>query len=502
MNNALIYGKDETSRVVSVEIENSSVTVFTEQEDGKIETRTVPYSPYILFAEQYNSKMKRLSGNQAFRWIYEAESVEKYVDVLSACYKKRYDLHNIRDQKEAFLVKTGVTYFKDMKVSDVSVLSFDLEHSYGIGKEPNPKGEILLISNTFRKNGKVSRRLFSRDEYNREGDMIEAWCEFVKQMNPSVVVGHNLFGHDLQILKFASEREEVKLSLGRDESPVKFHYRNSMFRKDGSQAYDYINAWIYGREIVDTYFLAMKFDVARNYESYGLKTIIKHEGLEREGRTHYDASLIPKDWHDLEKRKQIKAYAIDDADDALKLFDLMIPSLFYYTQSIPRSFQQIINTATGSQINSLMVRSYLQQGFSIARGAEAVEYEGAISFGVPGIHKNVLRFDVASLYPSIMRQYKIYCKDKDPEGLFLRIVEYFTIERLNNKRLGKETGDRYYKDLEQAQKIVINSCYGFLGAPKSNYNYPEGAALVTKHGRRILQQAIKKLSGKEYNESA
>jgi DNA polymerase I len=145
-----------------------------------------------------------------------------------------------------------------------------------------------------------------------------------------------------------------------------------------------------------------------------------------------------------------------------------------------------------------MIRAYLQAGHSIAKGCPSVEYEGAISFAVPGIHKNVLRFDVASLYPSVIRQYKVYPKDKDPGGLFIKMVDYFTEERLKNKKLGKETGDRYFKDLEQSQKIAINSMYGFLGAPKLNYNHPEGAAEVTRHGRRILQAAIKYISGKEY----
>ncbi len=97
-----------------------------------------------------------------------------------------------------------------------------------------------------------------------------------------------------------------------------------------------------------------------------------------------------------------------------------------------------------------------------------------------------------------MRQYRVHSKEKDPQGLFLNLVDYFTDERLKNKKLGKETGDRYYKDLEQSQKIAINSMYGFLGTSKLNYNYPEGAAEVTRHGRRILQQAIKWATGKEW----
>lgn len=499
MINSLIYGKSELSRIVCIEPKDDTAEIFRELEDGSIVSETVPNSHYILFTEQHSPKFKRLAGNQPYKWLYEAPSREKYKEVLSASYKKRYDMHVVRDPKEALMLKDGYTYFKGMKVEDVSVLSFDIETT---GLNHDEDSAVLLISNTFRKNGNIHRELFSLDEYPNQAVMLLKWADWVRRVNPSVIVGHNILSYDLPYMKHVAKLNGTFLPLGRDESEVKFADKSSQFRKDGSQSYDYTNALIYGREIVDTYFLSMKYDIGRNYESYGLKQIIKQEGLERKGRTHYDASKIREDWYDEEKRKQIKAYAIDDADDALKLYDLMIPSLFYYTQSIPRSFQQIINSATGSQINSLMVRGYLQQGHSIAKGSNAVEYEGAISFGKAGVHKNVLRLDVASLYPSVMRQYQIYSKTKDPQQLFLKLVEYFTIERLNNKKLGKETGDRYYKDLEQSQKIVINSCYGFLGAPKLSYNYPEGAAEVTRHGRRILLQAIEWASGiKDYNAS-
>ena len=90
-----------------------------------------------------------------------------------------------------------------------------------------------------------------------------------------------------------------------------------------------------------------------------------------------------------------------------------------------------------------------------------------------------------------------------PFGKLSKVDFLKVIERLKNKKLAKETKDRYYENLEQSQKtFVINSMYGALAAPKLNYNYPEGAAEVTRHGRRILKQAILFITGKEYVEEA
>jgi len=520
--NDLIFGKNSTDRIVSIEPDDGHATIFREMEDGTIEKSKVPCSRYILFHEQLSPKFTRLKGDQYYKYIMEYSDVQKYQDVLSSCYKKRIPLHVVRDPKEALMIKDGYTLFKGMKVGDVSVLSTDLETT-GVSHDKNSK--VLLISNTFRRAGVVTRKLFSLDEFSNQEEMLESWTAWVRQMNPSVICGHNIFGFDLPYLNYVAKRDGYELRLGRDGSPIRFHGRTSQFRKDGSQAYDYVNAYVYGRELIDTWFLSMKYDVSarREYESYKLKEIIEHElealkakkkaepkkftaddeeflkRLSHGGnRQFYDAAKIKDNWHDPVERCKIKAYAIDDADDALTLYDLMIPSLFYYTQSMPRSFQSVVNTATGSQINSLMVRGYLQQGHSIALGSEKEGYEGAISFGVPGIHKNVFKIDVQSLYPSIIISKRICNRRKDPQELFLQIIEHFTAERIRNKERFETTGDRYYSDLSDSQKIVINSMYGFLGAGKVNYNYPDGAAEVTRVGREILKQAILWASGQEY----
>lgn len=498
--NDLIFGKDTTERVVSVEPGTGDTCVmFIQNADGSVSQKCVPLSHWLIYNEQHSPKMKRLDGDQHYKWLMEYDSESKREEILKHSREKRLDLFQIRDPKEAFMVKSGVTMYKGMKVRDVSVLSFDLEHTFGIGDTMKKDGKLLLISNTYRNSqGNTIRRLFSYDEYISEGEMLRAWVAWVFHMDPSILVGHNIFGHDFKVIQYAANRAMIKLQLGRNGSALKFDKRKSFKRKDGSQAYEYFNVQCYGREIIDTFFLALTFDVARNYESYGLKQIIKQEGLEKKDRTHYDASNIHKDYLDQVKWKQIKEYAKDDADDALALFDLMIAPFFYATQSIPRSLQHVINSATGGQINSIMVRGYLQDGHSIAKADEAEAYEGAISFGVPGIHRNVLRFDVASLYPSVIRSYKVFNRTKDPKALFLKMVNYFTEERLKNKQTAKDSGERYFKELEQSQKIMINSMYGFLGSNRVNYNYPEGAAEVTRRGREILKKAILWATGKEY----
>ncbi len=497
----LIFGKDPTQRIVCVEPGNyDKCMLFIQGEDGRVIQKTVPQTHWIIYSENHRpDKFQVLEGNQHYKYLIEYDSLEKYNDVLKQSRARDMESFVCRDRQEAFMVKTGVTYYKGLKVKDVAVLSFDLEHTYGIGSKLDPKGRLLTISNTYRNHkGEITKKLFAFDEFESEGLMLTAWCEWVLKVDPSIIVGHNIFGHDFQILKFAAKKCGVKLRLGRNRAELNFDYRKSLKRKDGSQSYDFINVRAFGREIIDTFFLALNYDIQRNYENYKLKYIVNYEGLEKEGRVHYDASKIKENYLIPEEWQKIKEYAKDDADDSLALFDLMIDAYFYATQSIPRSLQYVNNSASGSQINGMMIRGYLQQGHSIAKASEKVSFPGAISFGWAGLHKNVLRFDVSSLYPSLIRQYRIFSKEKDPQEVLLKIIDYFTEERLKNKRIAKETGDKNYKALSEAQKIIINSMYGFMGAPKLNYNYPAGAAEVTRRGREILQRAILWATGSEY----
>lgn len=496
---SLVFGKDNTQFVIAAEIVDDHIHLF--KNDGSVEVRPMEY--WFLSSRRLGTGTETLEGDLFFKYMKRFECRDTFTEARSILFKKRTPLYTVYDPVEAYMVLNGLTFFKGLKVDQVSVLSFDIETT---GVAHNDNSDVLLISNTFRNNeGKISRKLFALDDYNGETEvMIKEWCEWVVATDPSILIGHNIFTFDLPYLSFCYERETGEaLQLGKNGKVIKYAKKPKKVRKDGSQSYDVYEAKIFGRQIIDTWILAIKYDFGRKYESYALKQIIKQEGLEKKDRTkwNFDEIMPHEIWSrfqdgDDEMWNDFKKYCIEDSDDSLKLYDLMIPSFFYYTQSLPMPFQTMNMTATGRQLNGFLCRSYLQQGHSLPEKSEKEAYEGAISFGNPGVYSHVYKVDVASLYPSIMITEEIYDKDKDPKAHFLQTVKYFTAERLENKRLGKETGDRYYKDMEQAQKIVINSAYGLLGASGLNFNSPSNADKVTATGREILQKGIEWVCGR------
>ena len=489
--NKLIYGKDQTEGIVSIELKDSDLWLYFN--DGTFEKRPAKF--WICADNKLDKNFKRMKGNSHYKFIRTFENKNEY-NKFRNIYRKK-DIFVVWNDIEAQMISKGLTLFKGLKVEDVSVLSFDIE---GAGLVRDESSQAFVITNTLRKNGETTVTQFREDDYIDQGYMINAWCKWVREVDPDVLNGHNVFGYDLDYLRHVAEQYGIELDLGRDGSPATFGTKPKNYRVDGSQTWEYKNCNIFGRHVIDGMFLAVKYDIGRNYPSWGLKPIAEYEGIVAEDRQFYDASQIGKNWSDPVEREKIVKYCEHDGNDSLALYELMIPSFFYMCQSIPKPFQVIVNSASGSWLNTIMLRSYLQDFHSVPKTQKSEEYgkvSGGVSFGISGIHDNVFKIDIKSMYPSIMLAYNVNDPKKDPDNNFFNMVEHFTNKRFEQKGMYKETGDKYYDDLQAASKIFINSCYGMLGTPGLNFNNFAGADLITGMGRQIIRETMKWATGKD-----
>ena len=491
MFDPIIFGHDTRNHVVNVSIKFGRAYIYTEC-DETVKCEVVRFSPWLLSHEPLDEHFEDLEGTSFFKYIRQFRNEKDY---RLARENWRYrDIWAMGSLVEQYLLSSGTTYFKESNPKNISTLFFDIETT-GLTHDVNSR--VLLISNTFRKNDKIVKKLFAVDDYASDREMLVDWVKWVKKIDPSVLVTYNGWNFDIPYIMYCAWKLDVPLTLGRDGSEIEINRFKSKFRQDQNRTIEYSEPKIFGREQVDLFFVTQKYDVGKKFTNYRLKTIVREAGLEKEGRQFYDAGLIFKKWHDPEERKKIKQYAIDDADDTMSVYDMVIDGFFYPSQNVPKTFQTMCMSASGSQINSMLLRAYLATGHSIPKASEKQKFQGAISKGYPGIYKSVHSLDVASLYPSIILTYNVVDKEKDPHEYVVYMVKYFREQRLVYKKLAAD-GSAYYKAMDAVAKAFLNSFYGFYGTKGLHFSSPHCASEVTRYGREILTTAMEWADSKGY----
>ena len=106
------------------------------------------------------------------------------------------------------------------------------------------------------------------------------------------------------------------------------------------------------------------------------------------------------------------------------------------------------------------------------------------------VNKALVKADVASLYPSLMRQYRIG-PALDRLGALLALVDRLVDRRLAAKAAARAappgSAERLaHEAMSAAMKLLVNSAYGYLGAPGlTRFADVHAANEVTRRGRHI-----------------
>ena len=479
----ILLGKDSTEKIVNIEIVGNQAIVFQEDARGVFHFKK-EFRPWVLSDEENDFYFEKLKGKNHYKYLKYFNDNQLYKEAIEE-NKNYWTIHNYQ---ESFMINEGYTFYKGMKINDLSILSFDIETT---GLLSNKDSKLLTISAIYKKGNIVEKKVFALDEYRTEKNVIIAWASWVFHKNPSCIIGYNLYNFDFPFIYKILEREKFSISIGRDESNLKKMNFDSRFRLNNGSLMKYNLYKIFGREIIDMYFVAQRFDQEKKYENYKLKEIAKQEGLNKKRRQYYDSSIIGEKWKIKEEREKIKKYCLDDSEETVKLFYKMIPSFFDFTHYVSLPFSQYINRSPTSIMNNMMIRSYLHNRYSLPNKTFIKEdfLKGGKNIGNPGLYANALKIDVSSLYMSIVKSYQLYDEKKDPLKVFITIVDSIINKRLEIKSQKKK--DNSLKNKDKMYKDFLNKgCYGFLATKGYLFNSPNLASEITERGRNILDKAI------------
>ena len=490
----LLYGHDPLDRIVAVErAGNDRVVLYLAGEDGSRTTRLDEFRPWILAerAEPWAAirpqpAITPLAGEQTFRYLVEFANWSAYLDAMQAASRTGEAHFRVRSAIEQYLISAGRTLFRGMDYTDLRRVQLDIET---LGLDPEAEDAMVVAA---------AMRTTDGDEVfmtntGSEADLLTRMSEWLLARDPDVIEGHNIFNFDLPFLVRRAERYGMALNWGRNASPVIVREGQSRF-KVAALSFPYTFIHIHGRHVVDTYQQIQRWDIGGRLTSYALKRVMAtlYPEQEREIIAGQDIRGV---WERGELDR-LEAYNLADVRDVDTLARLTMPTEFYQTQIVPRSFQNVATGGTGEKINDIMVRAYLAERHSVPKASPSVPYPGGhTELLASGAFQPVVKCDVESLYPSIMLTEQIAAKS-DALNAALPMLADLTQRRLEAKsRARTASGDEriIQNGLQGSFKVLINSFYGYLGYGGALFNDFDAAARITIIGQDLIKRVVANL---------
>jgi len=505
---AVLYGADPVEGIVAANLAGRFVRIFIRTGKGVV-FHDDPFRPFILLESRdllegfgKRAELKPLSGDGAFRFMAVFSDWSDCVAAKAFLAGRSGKTPTasgapylfLSDPVHQHLLLTGKTFFKGLGFSSLRRMAVDIETDCGEGYEfSNPSREGDRIISVAVKDSTGYEEVLS-GEVMSEPEMLERLGEIIRARDPDVLEGHNIFRFDLDYIRARAARLGVRLCWGRDGSEPKFS--QSRFTV-AEKTIDYPRCDIYGRSVVDTYFLVLLHDVAsRDMESHGLKSAARYFGLAGPERVYLPGDSLARVWR--ESPELLARYNLDDVRETLALSGLLSHSYFLQARIFPYSFQSCIVRGNATRINSLFLREYLRRGVAIPRppgGGEPFEGGYADVF-IHGVVGPVVHCDVASLYPSLLLSSRLK-PAADSLDLFLPLLSRLRSFRLSAKRRAKEGAApsvrEHFSALQQAFKVLINSFYGYLGSSLHNFSDPAVAGRVARLGRDTIRFMMERL---------
>ncbi len=403
--------------------------------------------------------------------------------------------------EEQYLVATGRTYFRDLPFDKLHRLQFDLETT---GLDPR-RDRIFMIS--IRYHAGNTEVLEAHDASDAaEAELIGRLMERVRAADPDVIENHNLHGFDLPFLDRRSRILGVALSLGRVAGAG---LRQRAARRGvASGAADDRRRMRFvapGRELIDTMDSVRRHDFAtRELPGHGLKVVARHLGIAAPDREYIRGDQIYTTW--LTDPERVRRYATDDVEEVAALSRMLGGAAYALAQMAPRRYERLADAgpATGV-IDPLLVRAYLRAGAALPahEASDGTPHSGAaLHLFASGVAHRVVKADVASLYPSLMRAYRIG-PSRDRLGALLALVDGLVEHRLEAKARARAappgSAERHtHEAMSAAFKIVVNSAYGYLAAGGGLTRFADvhAANEVTRRGREVLALLCRELAAR------
>ncbi len=468
--------------------------------DGQREERSETFRPFAWLndtppdAAVAGVTLDRLQGAGPFDRLVLAENLGSY-EAFVGVAKDVVGVDAIRPLESQFLLQRRERLYAEMSFGQLRRCQLDIETASPDGGFPDaarPDDRVLAIG--LRAGGKARLLLLADRTDAAERELLSSLNEALREIDPDVIEGHNIFKFDLDYLRQRCRRLKVPCVWGRYGQRATF--RNSRL-KVAERWVDFPRCDLPGRAVIDTYLLVQIYDITtREMTSYGLKDAAVYFGITEEDsaeRTYIEGGKIQDAF--ATDRARFCAYLEDDLRETEGIADRLLPTYFEQTRTFPTLLQEATLRGATSKIDLLFLEEYFHARQACPPLSQEVQpFDGGYTRSFQeGVFRHVLHFDVASLYPSILLHLARNPKT-DTLGVFVPLLRRLRDYRLKYKLLARQAPTAEERAEAQARqtsfKILINSFYGYLGFSNARFGDGDLAAEVTRKGRELLQQLI------------
>ena len=392
---------------------------------------------------------------------------------------------------------------------DFRVISFDIETDYlnntllSIAVYNEQTKLIFLLGNP-------SKLPNNTQCYEDERSLIYAFISWIQSYDPDLLIGWNCINFDLRFLENACIRLGLKFSLGRNNELIE--WRSSSNSASASRSNEHYFVLVPGRAVLDG--IDTLKSATYNFESFALDNVAhtvlgKRKLIEK---TANKADEILRLYHE-----DTRAFVKYNLEDCILVWDIFKQTkLIEFATERARLTGLPLDKVGGSVAafeNQYLPRLH-RQGYvapNLPINPQGVGSPGGyVMESKPGFYSNILVLDFKSLYPSIIRSFKV-----DPYGLaegdYLCKVEENT-EIYDKSLFSQGKHGAYFKKSEsilptlienlwqardlakannnqamsQAIKIIMNSFYGVMGTPGCRFFDARLPSSITLRGHEIM----------------
>src|SRR5216110_3123703 len=496
--NTLLFGADPTPRMVAIELgETGTVRVYRREADGATVADVEPFHPFVWCDSDVvdlGIETEQLTSNLKYGWLITVDSWKEMIALRNGLKKAGRDFFAFTDPVQHYLTAAGRTLFKDLpfeelKRMQLEVLSFE-ETVAGV-PDAGPSDHIMSIA--LSDNGGWEELLIvdptNVEESEREA--IRRLTSLIKERDPDVIEGHNLFRFDLPYLVSRAKKAKTKLDWGRADGFLRSRPSRLQIAE---KTIDYPKFTVGGRHFVDTFLLAQFYDVGmRSLAGFERTDVARHFDLCDSGEI---STLTGKELQRayLDNSERFRRRALCGVRETRALSELLSASYFIQAQIFPYNYQDVIVRGNATRINALFLREYFRQRHSIPELPMVRAFEGGYTdIFFAGVTRNVWHCDIASLYPSVMLQFECF-PTTDQLQIFRHLLtdlRTFRLEAKARMRAEKDPAKQHHlQALQNTFKILLNSFYGYLGFAQGHFADFDAAARVTQIGRDLLKKMI------------